>query len=56
MLRQGVGAQALAKVVRFDPEDGVIALGLTIYLKSIILFSTAYRAKDWRCRLNARRP
>ena len=35
MLRQGVGAQALAKVVRFDPEDGVIALGLTIYLKSI---------------------
>ncbi len=34
-LRQGVGAQALAKVVRFDSEDGVIALGLTIYLKSI---------------------
>lgn len=35
MLRQGVGAQALAKVVRFDLEDGVIALGLTIYLKSV---------------------
>lgn len=34
-LRQGVGAQALAKVVRFDPEDGVVALGLTIYLKSV---------------------
>ena len=34
-LRQGVGAQALAKVVRYDSEDGVIALGLTIYLKSI---------------------
>ncbi len=34
-LRQGVGAQALAKVIRFDAEDGVIALGLTIYLKSI---------------------
>jgi hypothetical protein len=34
-LRQGVGAQALAKVVRFDPEDGVVAIGLTIYLKSI---------------------
>lgn len=35
MMRQGVGAQALAKVVRFDSEDGVLALGLTIYLKSI---------------------
>lgn len=35
MLRQGVGAQALAKAIRFDSEDGVIALGLTIYLKSI---------------------
>ncbi len=34
-LRQGVGAQAIAKVVRFDAEDGVLALGLTIYLKSI---------------------
>ena len=34
-LRQGIGAQALAKVVRFDNEDGVIAIGLTIYLKSV---------------------
>lgn len=35
MLRQGVGAQALAKVVRCDTEDGVLAIGLTIYLKSV---------------------
>ena len=34
-LRQGLSAQALAKAVRFDPEDGLIALGLTLYLKVI---------------------
>ncbi|MBC8542971.1 MAG: hypothetical protein ACLR23_09545 [Clostridia bacterium] len=35
MLRQGISAQALAKVVRHDNECGLVALGLTLYLKSI---------------------
>ncbi|NLL70999.1 MAG: hypothetical protein GX238_07705 [Epulopiscium sp.] len=34
-LRQGVGAQALAKVVNLDLEDGLAAVGLTIYFKVI---------------------
>ncbi|WP_105614349.1 hypothetical protein [Vallitalea okinawensis] len=34
-LRQGVDSQALAKVVRFDPCRGVVAIGLTIYLKVV---------------------
>lgn len=40
-LRQGIVAQALAKVVRFDSDRGIIALGLTLYLKS--LYFVQYR-------------
>lgn len=34
-LRQGIVAQALAKVVNLDLEDGFAAIGLTIYFKSV---------------------
>ena len=40
-LRQGIVAQALAKVVRFDSDRGIVALGLTLYLKS--LYFVQYR-------------
>lgn len=40
-LRQGIVAQALAKVVRFDADRGIVALGLTLYLKS--LYFVQYR-------------
>lgn len=40
-LRQGIVAQGLAKVVRFDADRGIIALGLTLYLKS--LYFVQYR-------------
>ena len=34
-LRQGIGAQALAKIVNLDLESGLAAVGLTIYFKVI---------------------
>lgn len=40
-IRQGIGAQALAKVVRFDPRRGLLAVGLTIYLK--VIYFIQYR-------------
>lgn len=32
-VRQGVNAQALATAVKFEPNRGILAIGLTIYLK-----------------------
>lgn len=32
-LRQGINTQAMAKIVRADMERGIIAMGLTLYLK-----------------------
>lgn len=40
-LRQGLCAQALSKAVRFDSEDGLVALGLTLYLK--VVYFVQYR-------------
>jgi len=42
-LRQGISGQALAKVVRFDCEEGLVALGLTLYFK--VVYFMQYRIR-----------
>ena len=42
-LRQGVDCQALAKVIELDTEEGCMAVGLTLYLKTV--YFVQYRIK-----------
>ncbi|MCT4688097.1 hypothetical protein [Vallitalea sp.] len=42
-LRQGIGCQGLAKVIEFDLDDGCMAVGLSLYLKTIYFIQ--YRLK-----------
>jgi hypothetical protein len=42
-IRQGIDCQALAKVIELDMDDGCMAVGLTLYLKTVYFIQ--YRIK-----------